>query len=60
MAQMTKEAIAKMPRRTAADLFASVPDAHQLLKAVEVELDAEWWRGYFAAKDGTAEITPEG
>lgn len=54
---MTKDEIDAIPRKQARQLLAEIPAGHlydeRVLRAVESALNLEWWRGYYAAKQGS-------
>lgn len=56
---MTKDELAKYPRKTPAQLLAEVPDGLGRERSLEVVFESamnlEWWRGYHAGKSEQAE-----
>lgn len=50
---MTEDQIKAIPRRTAEQVLVAVPGGpgyeHRVLLAVEIAMNEEWWRGYWAS-----------
>ncbi len=59
MGEVTREMIEAVPRKTARELLAGIPAGlrydDRVLLAVEMAMNNEWWRGYFAGLDEVAD-----
>jgi hypothetical protein len=52
---MNEEELTKMPRQTARDILTAIPGGPgyeaRVELALEVAMNTEWWRGYYAGRD---------